>query len=204
MVHFEGVRPPARERLPRKVMVMELRFCVCEMLLLLFAGAGEPSSCCQEPGSFRIDPKSWNIQDGRRDYTHVDAVEILKLVITDWLTNPKVKEQPYHYLIDPDDDTGNGPTPKLERLLIDERYVPKDFDVKISGMKVELVDRSKRDLKKAEMCIRIDRFEPNQDGSIDIEFLHSGFGIIGGAWTTYHAKKVNGKWAVEFAGLFDP
>ena len=56
----------------------------------------------------------------------------------------------------------------IEPPAIDERFVPTGFGVKIPKVRVELFDRSKRDLKKAEMCIRIDRFERKKDGSIEV------------------------------------
>ncbi len=183
---------------------MTLRSCCCGLLLLLVAAISPPETRCQESGSFRLDPKTGKVADAKRDYAHPDAAEVLKLVITDWMTNPKVKDRPYLYLIDPEDSAWHNPKLKLNRLLIDERYAPKGFDLKIPNVKVELFDRSKRDLKKGEMCIRIDRFEPMKDGSIEVEFVHSGYFIIGGACTTYRAQKDKGKWAAEFAGSFDP
>lgn len=183
---------------------MVFRFCHLPMMLLLLAVASVPMKAGQEPGSFRLDPKTGKIKEGKRDYAHTDATEVLKVVIIDWMTNPKVKDEPYSYLIDPDDETSEVPKLKLKRLLIDERYVPKGFDLMIPGIKVELFDRSKQDLKKGEMCIRIDRFEPRKDRSIEIEFVHAGYGIIGGDWVTYKAKNVKGRWVAEFSRSIDP
>ena len=79
----------------------------------------------REPGSFRLDPKTGEVVDRKRDYAHADAAEVLKLIITDWMTNPEVKDQPYGYLIDPDDENVERTKVKLERLLIDDRYAPR-------------------------------------------------------------------------------
>jgi hypothetical protein len=183
---------------------MLLRSSGCAVLLLVLAPSCARESGRQEPGSFRLDPASGKIADGKRHYAQADAAQVIRLVITDWMTNPNVKDQPYRYLIDRDNETGKDPKPKLERLLIDDRYVPEGFDLKIKGVKIGLFDRSKRDLRKGEMCIRVDRFEPKKDGSIEVEFLHAGYGIIGGAWVTYRATKVKDNWSVEFSGSFDP
>ena len=40
------------------------------------------------------------------------------------------------------------------------------FDLRIPDVNVELFDRSKRDLKKGGMCIRIDRFELRKNHTI--------------------------------------
>jgi hypothetical protein len=140
----------------------------------------------------------------RRDYSISGAGEVLKLVITDWMSNPDVKDQPYGYLIDPDDGLASGPQPTLNRLLIDEPTVPKRFDLQIPGVRVALFDRSKQDLQQGEMYISIDRFEQENDGSIEVVFFHTGHGFIGGAMTTYQAKKVRGKWAVNLTSSIDP
>jgi len=187
-----------------EVTFMAFRIYSACALLLLLVGAWVPVCSGQEPGSFRLDPKTGKFKDGKRDYSHADAADVIKLVLTDWMTNPKVKNEPYGYLIDAVDVTGKGPKPKLERLLVDERYVPKGFDLIIPGVEVKLFDRSKRDLKIGEMCIRMDRFEPKKDGTIEVEFLHSGYRIFGGDWVTYGAKKAKGKWVVEFSSSFDP
>ena len=173
---------------------MASRFYLIGAMPLLLAFGCVPEGRNQEPERLRVDSNTIQIEGGERDYTHADSAEVLRLVITDWMTNPEVKDWPYGYLTDPDDETGEGPKPKLERLLIDENYVPMGFDLKIPGITVELFDLEKRDLKKGEMCIRIDSFVPKKDGLIDVEFVHTGYGFIGGAWTTYHARKVEGKW----------
>ena len=94
------------------------------------------------------------------------------------MTNPKVKEAPYSYLIDPADKTGKGPKPSLKRLLIDEPSVPSGFRLQIPNMPIELVDRSKRMPEMGEMDIIVYRFVPKWDGSIEIKFLHGGYGLI--------------------------
>ncbi|MFM9062716.1 MAG: hypothetical protein ACKOOI_06740 [Pirellula sp.] len=173
-------------------------------MIFAIVGGWVPTACGDEIGSYRIDPESEEIVDGPRVYTHPDASAVLGLVITDWMTNPDAKKIAYGYLTNPDDRTGKEPMPTLKCLLIDERYVPKGFSLEIPGVRVELFDQSKRDLQKGEMCVRIDRFEPVADGSIKITFVHSGFGIIGGAWATYEAKQSNGEWAVQLEEAFDP
>ena len=176
----------------------------CLVLWLSLAAVACHVSRGDGPGSFRVDPESEEIIDAPPVYSHPDAKPVLNLVIADWMTNPDVKNTPYGYLINPDDETGNEPVPALERLLIDERYVPKGFALEIPGVPIKLCDLSKRDLRKGEMCIRIDRFEPLPDGRIKIEFVHTGFGFIGGAWVTYEATQTDGKWVVEYRGSFDP
>ena len=158
----------------------------------------------QEPGSFRVDPQTGQSTTGKLDFSHADTAQVLRLVFTDWMTNPKVNGDAYGYLIDLDEEPNKKSKLVLERLLIDERYLPKKFTPKIPGIRTELFDRSQQNLKPGEMCIRLDRFEPQIDGTIQIEFLHSGYGIIGGAWVTYHAQQVKGKWTVAYQGSFDP
>lgn len=151
-----------------------------------------------------FDPETSIFKDRERYYAYPDAPEVLKLVITDWMTNPKVKAAPYGYLMGSADEMGKGPKPRLEHLLIDESSLPKGFRLEIPNVPIELVDRSKRIPVKGEMCISVYRFEPKWDGSVEIKFMHEGYAIIGGAQVTYSAKKENGKWTVKFLEAFDP
>jgi hypothetical protein len=80
-----------------------------------------------------------------------DSAEVLRLIIVDWMTNPEVRDHPYVYLIDPDDESRWTVNPKINRLLIDQRSVPKQFDLEIPGLNVELFDLSKHDLTRGEM-----------------------------------------------------
>ncbi len=174
------------------------------LAMAFFLLAGLLEARAQGPGSFRIDPQTGQPTTGKLDFSHADAAEVLHLVLTDWMTNPKVKGDAYGYLIDLDAEPNKKSKLVLERLLIDERYLPKKFTPTIPGIRTELFDRSRQDLKPGEMCIRLDRFEPKTDGTIEVEFLHSGYGIIGGAWVTYRAQLVKGKWTVAYQGSFDP
>ena len=170
--------------------------CLCVLAL-----AAAPPALADDSDIARLQALMKRLEEAHPDYTHPESSAIVKAVLTDWMTNPKVKAEPYHYLIDPDD---KGPKPKLERLLIEQRSVPKAFQLEIPDVKVELFDRSKQKLKKGEMCIRVDRFELKKNGEVEIDFVHSGYGIIGGAIVTYRATKVDDKWTATIVHSFDP
>lgn len=179
------------KKAPKFQFLAELAIGIALVIWLPMAG----SWFSQETGIFK---------DKERDYAYPAAAHVLKVVITDWMTNPKVKAAPYSYLIDPADMTGKGPRPRLKRLLIDESSVPKGFHLEIPNVPTELVDRSKRVPEKGEMCITVYRFEPKWDGSIEIKFLHEGYAIIGGDRVTYSARKENGKWSAKLLLALDP
>lgn len=169
----------------------------------LAAGAPPPAVEATTPG---IPRSLWicSGEVGQRDYSAAGSADVLRAVLTDWMTNPKIKDAAYEYLTDSADPSGKGPKPRLRRLLLDERYVPQGFTLKLPGIRVERVDHSRRSLRVGELSIGIECFVPKVDGSFDVGFLHAGYGIIGGAYVSYSAKKVGGKWVVEYVNGFDP
>jgi hypothetical protein len=161
--------------------------------LLPFASSAEP---------FKVDPATGQRSEAVRDYSDKEAKGILKRILIDWMTNPSVSMIPYSYLLV--DETGGKKTKPQLRLLIDRGYVPKGFTLEIPGVPVELFNPAKRELKEGELYIRLDRFERIEDGVFQVEFVHTGYGIIGGVWTTYEARLSDGQWVVKFLQSYDP
>jgi hypothetical protein len=148
----------------------------------------------QELRGVRLNSNPGRTESAKRDYARAEATEVLRLVITDWMA----KDAPNGYRIDPI----KGTKVKLERVLIDWRYVPEGFNLEIQNVPIALVEMDTVDLKSGETCIFVSRFEPKSDGSDEVHFRYYQYGIGNPSQITYLAKKEKGKWSVKLSDAF--
>jgi len=119
-------------------------------------------------------------------------------------TASKVRSIPYGYLSDSNELEANSNNVRPARLLIESHTVPVGFIVKIPGLHVELIDSATRALKERELYLRIDRFTQSGEGHFQVEFFHTGYGFIGGAFTKYEVRRFEARWEARFLDSFDP
>jgi len=132
-----------------------------------------------------------------RDYSLADSGTILNLVLTDWFTNPRHREEALSLLNDIPSEPSGTPRPALRRVVIDVRAVPKKSVPAIPGIPTILADRDKRLLFKGELGIWVSHFEPQANGTVEIEFAEENYGYTGNS-ARYRVHRKAGKYQVEF------
>lgn len=174
--------------------------------MLLVCGCANESGL-MKVGTWRTGPDDVIVALKKGFVAVPEANEILNKVFEDWFTSPEQRQFALFYVHYEDDTNDVGTVKGISAVRYDGDFFPKNFRPRISTNPLfpqKWVRGPADDLMEGEIGLRLDKFQPQDGGSVLIEFVNAGCCIIGGAFVTYHAEKTNGLWQVTYEGAFDP
>jgi len=136
-----------------------------------------------------------------------EASTILNNVLEDWFTSPEQRKMALDYVRYEGDTNDVGRLKGISAVRYDADFFPKSFRPRTSTNPLfpqKWIRGPVEDLMEGEIGIRLDKFQLQNDGTVQVEFVNAGYCIIGGAFVTYRAEKTNGFWRVSCLEAFDP